>query len=873
MEVAMNAICRFVANAFSRARHRSLLIALIIPFLAALQPSPAKAITQDEAIDFAVEAAARGGQLLGLSVPEDAKELLKELVKCGANGTPITDCAKQSMINVLLRNVPDEAKKMVGCLLGGGDALACAKQAGLDNLPPEVKPVVECMLSGKTVAECAGNAVLDQASKELLEKLKGLKADAEQALNEQEGTVKSIIEIAKGIQTGDWAKVIYFGGKEFAKVVLTVLVEILCPPCALIAGPVVAALVDLYGGLAEDVFKIVTTGDFGKLPEVLFEFYFRELIARPCALLPDGGFKDAICGNLAKVIAAAAGVFGDAVDFILGVAEDLLKATGIWQVGEAIVGFIGGVIDDLFGDGLEDPKVCGRADAFFAKNYLPCLGAAAGASAGASPMSALRDACMANFKRCYGDKAGQICDGLDKALNDQAQQVNAALEEGARNYTPAVGAFIYGRRAEFCVAGKDKSIENFRSQMSAFAEECTKALGKNVPLQVAACTFKPASITRPPGPSLACSKAVANSGWERIVEETCAKWCRESRNNCPPDPPPCWKWGNVRVEQYGFVYEFSGLERNMCVMKYPGVWDKIWSRINPPNVIYDNRYTDVINVLQNPTVRNPVWSSSKVDAVANAVAPSLSLGSCRSARTMLTANVQWVKTPQRTRLTQLLQAPMSDATRAAISSMFAIRPTPAMTETLQLSLTPVALVPSFDSCPATASLASRGSSGSDGSFTPRSSTTTTTVKRTPERGGATAARPQGSSGSDMSRSSSPAIERLTGDGSMGGAPTTPLYRLPDTSRGPMPGRAAGTRGSSGASSVQGSQSSSGSDRVQPGGTPGTRSGGSSGASSVQSTGTSVPRPGSDGVLRTNRPSNIEIFRRQQEEKPYYPPLR
>ena len=143
-----------------------------------------------------------------------------------------------------------------------------------------------------------------------------MKADAEQALNEQKGTVKSIIEIAKGIQEGDWAKVIYFGGKEFAKVVLTVMVEIVCPPCALIAGPVVAALVDLYGGLAEDVFKMVTSGDFGKLPEIMFEFYFSEMIARPCALLPDGGFKDAICGNLAKVIAAAAGVFGDAVDFI-----------------------------------------------------------------------------------------------------------------------------------------------------------------------------------------------------------------------------------------------------------------------------------------------------------------------------------------------------------------------------------------------------------------------------------------------------------------------------------------------------------------------------------------------------------------------------
>src|SRR5215207_936334 len=143
MEVAMNAICRFVSNAALRVRHRFFRFgsffrfALLVLALVALSPSPSNAITQDEAIDFAVEAAARGGQLLGLSVPEEAKELLKELVKCGAAGTPIPDCAKQSLINVLLKGVPDDAKKMVGCLLGGGDVLACAKQAGLDNLPPQ----------------------------------------------------------------------------------------------------------------------------------------------------------------------------------------------------------------------------------------------------------------------------------------------------------------------------------------------------------------------------------------------------------------------------------------------------------------------------------------------------------------------------------------------------------------------------------------------------------------------------------------------------------------------------------------------------------------------------------------------------------------
>ncbi|MBX9829635.1 MAG: hypothetical protein K2Y27_32170, partial [Xanthobacteraceae bacterium] len=829
-EVAMNAICRFLANAASHARRRSFLyVALLIPLLVALPASQARAISQDEAIDYVVEAAARAGPLIGISVPDGAKELLKELIKCGANGTPIIDCAKQSMINVLLKNVPNEGEKMVGCMLGGGDVLDCAKKAGLDNLPPQAKPVVECMLGGSTVAACAGKAALGEAlakvpadvrplleciaggknpaecgaqaianglpdgeakkvascilegtspevcaarfgtgvvneetkkdTAALVDKLKAMKADAEQTLNEQEGSVRSFIMIAKAIQEGNVGNIVFFGGKEFAKVVVTIVIEVLCPPCGLIAGPVVAAMIDTYADLAEDVFKVITSGDLGKLPEILFEFYFKEMIARPCELLPDGGFKDAICGNLAKLIAAAAGVFGDAVGFILGVAEDILKAVGIWQAGEAIVGLIGDAWDAIFGDGLEDPKVCGPGNAFFAKNYLPCLGATAGVSAAASPVPALHKACVENFKPCYKDPEA-ICNGLDKALNDNAEKVKTALEQGARDYTPAVGAYIYARRAEFCTNGKQNSVENFRSQVSEFTGQCSDALGKTVPLQVAACTFKSPTVERPPGPSLACSNAVENSNWERIVEETCEKWCREDRNNCRPPPPPCFVQSGTVVESYGFTYFFSPLERSICVAKFPIPLDKIGTVINPPNVIYDNR--PVVSILQNPAVRNPAWSGGIPTALNYAVAPDLSLGNCRATRTMLTPNVQWLKTPVRPRLTQAVpqvqQAPLSDASRATVSSMFAIRPTPAMTETMQLSLTPVALVPSFESCPGTASLASRGSSGSDGSYTPRSTVTRTTPARGTSGASAVRANPQGTSGSYTSRSG--AMDRL-----------------------------------------------------------------------------------------------------------------
>src|SRR5262245_34424227 len=158
----MASLCGLFASAAFRVRGL-LVLALLSVALVALQPSPARAVSEDEAIEFVVEAAARGGQALGISVPEEAKDLLKELIKCAAHGTPVADCAKQSVINTLLKGMPDEAKKIVGCLLGGGDALACAKAAGLDNLPPQAKPLVECMLSGKSVADCAGKAALGEA--------------------------------------------------------------------------------------------------------------------------------------------------------------------------------------------------------------------------------------------------------------------------------------------------------------------------------------------------------------------------------------------------------------------------------------------------------------------------------------------------------------------------------------------------------------------------------------------------------------------------------------------------------------------------------------------------------------------------------------
>jgi hypothetical protein len=105
MEVAMHAICRFAANAALRVRDVGLLrIAFAIALLSTLPATSARAeITQDQAVNFAVEAGVRALALTGVSIPPEAVHLLKDMVGCGAKGGSVGDCAKQAAVNVALQ--------------------------------------------------------------------------------------------------------------------------------------------------------------------------------------------------------------------------------------------------------------------------------------------------------------------------------------------------------------------------------------------------------------------------------------------------------------------------------------------------------------------------------------------------------------------------------------------------------------------------------------------------------------------------------------------------------------------------------------------------------------------------------------------------
>jgi hypothetical protein len=454
------------------------------------------------------------------------------------------------------------------------------------------------------------------------------------------------------------------------------------------------------------------------------------MIARPCALLPDA-VKEATCGELSKLIAAASGVFTDAVDFLLGVTEVILKATGVWQIGDTIVGWVSNTWDKIFGDGLKHPKVCGPAKDYFARNYMPCLAAAVGASSASAPD--LGGQCVAHFDDCYKDPKG-ICDGMAKALADQAKPINDALEQGAQAYSPAIGAFIHSRREQMCGFGYEKDLGGLAaSAKMEFARECQGALAKQRPLNTNTCGDKrqrPANAAH----FNACFKAIDEGNVQGLIASTCKSYCEENRDNCAPTfrAIPCVPTHlPASVAAYGFEYVPTEMQRmgalmNWCRVKPWSIFDKIhWPEVVNPNPIINWHYDwdSPINVVT--VTKIPRWGFPNAGGPADSPLGGLAVGNCKPSRTILSPTATWSSG----RAALVLREPAQDFSQLLDAVMARPQPAPR----LQLSINSTALVTGgFDSCAGTGGVASRGSSGSDGSFSPN----TPVVKRSGSGGAA-----------------------------------------------------------------------------------------------------------------------------------------
>ena len=313
-------------------RRAGLAFVLLLLFVSS---SPRSAQAKVDAIGIAVDALVVGGSYVGVNIPSEAAGFVKELVGCAVDGKSVPECARESVVKAALKNVPEEGKQFAACLAGGGNVGKCGTDEVLKKVPEQARPLAQCVIQGNNVASCAERFALNQvqgvideqtkkATQEALDTLKQLKADAEDAMEKElPGSVRNIILLVQGINDGDVEKIILGGGPEVAKVVITTVINVvLTPAFAPIVGPVVNVMVQERVDLVADILKAIKEGDVVLVGEVIFQFYLQTMVSGACALIPDGAFKDATCGNLAKAIGAVAGVAGDAVDAILGVAGD-----------------------------------------------------------------------------------------------------------------------------------------------------------------------------------------------------------------------------------------------------------------------------------------------------------------------------------------------------------------------------------------------------------------------------------------------------------------------------------------------------------------------------------------------------------------------
>ena len=465
----------------------------------------------------------------------------QKIASCALSGTTtVADCLKQAALSA----VPDEAKPLTDCLAKpGADAGSCAKQFAVSQMPDALKPLASCLNDGKSADECAkeaGQGVVNTAqlaaTQAALKQLQDLKIDNPGDINRNlPGTVRNIILLAQGIHDGNWEEMILGGGTEVAKLASKIILDvILGPEFAPILGPIVDAFVQDRADLMVDLMNAAAKGDAVKAGEIIFEFYENMFVEAPCALIPDGGFKDATCGNFAKLVAAIANEAGDIVKDILALGKGFLEDIGVWQIGTEIVDAVGGVLDDIghwlgFGDDDDDKKpkyqpasVCGSSQDYFINNYLTCLttgadGKASGQLGGM--LAGMKSSCTASLSRCYSN-AAESCQAMEAALTPLIDRMSDAEAGGAADFVnTTAAAFAAGHPVQACDADFWSGDLGYE-----FLDNCANSLSTKLNLSHNRCAVNLSLPNQLQGPWNACQAALNNfdrNGLRQRMAATC----------------------------------------------------------------------------------------------------------------------------------------------------------------------------------------------------------------------------------------------------------------------------------------------------------------------------------------------------------------
>jgi hypothetical protein len=490
--------------------------------------------------------------------PPEVINAVNGMVTCVGGGGNAGDCAKSVAIN----NIPaGSAKDLATCMnAAGANAQTCVANFAANNISdPTAKAVVGCMgqTSGDKVQQCiatnAKQALGDATSQaaqqalvtaaETIAKLDlGAPIQVPPKFPEQPAILQNIMSVANGIQKGDWSLVVKGVGAQAAEVASQIILSIfLTPALANVLAPVVESMIQNDINAFTNALDHLKKGDAVGVAADIFKWYETTFIQAPCALMPDGAFKNSVCNGLADGINWVAAQGSELAKGILGIGKDILQALGLWNlvddIGTTVWKSLTSVIGDIgkfigLGGKSETKVVCvgfpSPAD-YFANNVVnSCLASAASNAAAATPVSMSQSAVNAVVGKCtslYGlcatnDEAKAAvqanCGKMGSALNQMASSTAAAMRQGASGYAQtAVATFAAKKYAEYKKKGNPEDICStgfWSANLGEFAASCAAVVGAklNVPAADNLCPFRP---TYDSAAKQACITMLTSSGY------------------------------------------------------------------------------------------------------------------------------------------------------------------------------------------------------------------------------------------------------------------------------------------------------------------------------------------------------------------------
>jgi hypothetical protein len=593
-------------------------------------------------------------QQLGANLPPQAQQM----VSCVIGGTSVASCA-----GTLAQTTADQALKasgapasvvsavdgMVSCVAAGGSAGDCVKNVAIASIPPGSAQDFATCLNQKNAsaqgcaATLASNNISDPTAKALVgcmgntagaqqcitanaSAALGNQLQQQQALStaittattaiaslqidaplqdppkfpQQPAVLANLMQVAKGIQDGNWLEVVAGVGPEAAEVASKIILSVfLTPGLSDLLSPVVDSMIQNDVNAFTNGLTDLSKGNAVGVAEDIFKWYETQFIQAPCALMPSGDVSNAICNGLAASINWVANEGGDIAKDILGAGESILKDLGIWNFVDGAATTVWNDFTSIIKDighflglgGNDQPNVVcinfPTPASYFATNVLSaCLNAAASNAASKNPASIIASVtaqCTGVYAQCATSQAAKDavtknCGSMASALSQAGTNTATALKTAASGFAQtAVAAFVAKTNSQYLKTNPtDTSVcdANFWSlenpnggtNLGNLASSCAAALGGLFQLPANSC---PATTISPTYDALtqACMTAINNSPQASTNSSSGAAGpnsplCKQVTAVSPCSKPVTVAWGMVINEPDPFLCNLFKLPPN-----------------------------------------------------------------------------------------------------------------------------------------------------------------------------------------------------------------------------------------------------------------------------------------------------------------------